>query len=192
MPWRPCRTCPTDVVMVYAGGPVAGRSFVHDLALAKARGAGPGRPLPHHGLPLRGGPGDVDRGHAPGHPALHRPVGLGLDVLLDRGRQAHAGERPAQRPRVRAAARRAPCTSSARPSRCRWPPPSATCWRGRSRTPTRPCSGWPRSSAWSGRWSATWPWPGRQWPSVGPEGQPRRDEHHPGDRGSPGSAAGPS
>lgn len=28
---------PPDVVMVYAGGPIAGRSFVHDLALAKAR-----------------------------------------------------------------------------------------------------------------------------------------------------------
>jgi glycosyltransferase involved in cell wall biosynthesis len=28
---------PSDVVMVYAGGPVAGRSFVHDLATSKAR-----------------------------------------------------------------------------------------------------------------------------------------------------------
>jgi glycosyltransferase involved in cell wall biosynthesis len=28
---------PEDVVLVYAGGPVAGRSFVHDLALRKAR-----------------------------------------------------------------------------------------------------------------------------------------------------------
>jgi glycosyltransferase involved in cell wall biosynthesis len=28
---------PPDVVMVYAGGPVAGRSHVHDLALSKAR-----------------------------------------------------------------------------------------------------------------------------------------------------------
>jgi hypothetical protein len=33
---------PTDVVMVYAGGPVAGRSFVHDLALAKAEELGLG------------------------------------------------------------------------------------------------------------------------------------------------------
>ncbi len=33
---------PEDVVMVYAGGPVAGRSFVHDLALAKAEELGLG------------------------------------------------------------------------------------------------------------------------------------------------------
>ncbi len=33
---------PPDVVMVYAGGPIAGRSFVHDLALSKARELGLG------------------------------------------------------------------------------------------------------------------------------------------------------
>jgi len=33
---------PDDVVMVYAGGPVAGRSFVYDLALSKARELGLG------------------------------------------------------------------------------------------------------------------------------------------------------
>jgi glycosyltransferase involved in cell wall biosynthesis len=33
---------PADVVMVYAGGPVAGRSHVHDLALTKARQLGLG------------------------------------------------------------------------------------------------------------------------------------------------------
>ena len=33
---------PEDIVMVYAGGPVAGRSFVHDLALAKAEELGLG------------------------------------------------------------------------------------------------------------------------------------------------------
>lgn len=33
---------PKDVVMVYAGGPVAGRSFVHDLATGKARQLGLG------------------------------------------------------------------------------------------------------------------------------------------------------
>ena len=33
---------PDDVVMVYAGGPVAGRSFAHDLAVAKAKELGLG------------------------------------------------------------------------------------------------------------------------------------------------------
>jgi glycosyltransferase involved in cell wall biosynthesis len=33
---------PEDVIMVYAGGPVAGRSFVHDLATSKARELGLG------------------------------------------------------------------------------------------------------------------------------------------------------
>ena len=87
---------PDDVVMVYAGGPVAGRSYVHDLAMQKAAELAAGRPLPDHRLPLRGGARDVDRGDPPRHPALHRPVGVGVAVDLDRGRQADARERPAR------------------------------------------------------------------------------------------------
>ena len=58
---RPCPYLPDDVVMVYAGGPVAGRSFVHDLAMREGARARPGRPIPHHGLPVRGGARDLDR-----------------------------------------------------------------------------------------------------------------------------------
>ena len=100
---------PDDAIMVYAGGPIEGRTFVYDLARQKAEELELGDRFPHHRLPQRGRDGHLDGSHAPGHPALHRPLGIGLDVLVDLVRQAHARVRPARHPRVRAAhARRTP------------------------------------------------------------------------------------
>ena len=192
---------PEDVVMVYAGGPVAGRSFVHDLALAKAEELGLGDRFRITGYLSEE---ELETWIAATHLAILPFTDLSASGSMSSWIAAGKPMLVSDLPSVREYEPRAPGALHL------FSPPEPLplaaairepAGRAAARTPTRPCSGWPRSSAWSGRWSATWPWPGRRWPSVGPEGQLGTcDEHHwatglarrrlpPDDRLSPGAVS---